>query len=240
MDIYNELEKVSLPVTYYRNSKKCFLDPYRKRLIEITPEEIVRQRMANYCETILGFPRITYSLEVPMSHYVDGAPGRADIIVHAPIDEHTMRPVLIIECKKNDVVLSDKVMDQAITYCDITAADYFVITNGREIEIFKYIENEKRYRKLEQMLTYQEMIDNKGAVIQEIPKGKRLSFEQLYDLKLLEEYNESDVWVYGADTPTKMRPFIVNLYEGLMDEEHLLPKAKFDNYELVQDLGTRF
>lgn len=50
MDIYGELEKVSLPVTYYRNSKKCFLDPYRKRLIEITPEEIVRQRMANYCE----------------------------------------------------------------------------------------------------------------------------------------------------------------------------------------------
>lgn len=240
MDICEELEKVSLPVTYYRNSKKCFLDPYRKRLIEITPEEIVRQRMANYCETILGIPADHIFLEVPMSHYVDGAPGRADIIVHAPIDEYTMRPVLIIECKKNDVVLSDKVMDQAITYCDITAADYFIITNGREIEIFKYIENEKRYRKLEQMLTYQEMIHNKGAVVQDIPKGKRLSFEQLHDLELLEEYNESDAWVYGADTPTKMRPFIVNLYEGLMDEEHLLPKAKFDNYELVQDLGTRF
>lgn len=239
MRIESELKDIPLPETYFRNQRECYLDPYRKRLIEITPEETVRQRVAKYCEMVLGVPPEFLLLEVPMSRYAEGVAGRADIIVHMPIDEFTMQPLLVIECKKSDVILSDKVVDQAVNYCDIIAADYFIVTNGIDAEIFKYVEAENTYKQLEKVLKYQEMVDKKGVVVKERPKMQRLTYEQLYDLKLLEDY-ESDTWVYGADTLPKNRPFVVNLYEGLMDQEHRLPKAKFKNFQLVEDIGVRF
>lgn len=42
--IYEELDKISLPKQYKRNGKTCFLDPYRKRLIEETPGVLYGQK----------------------------------------------------------------------------------------------------------------------------------------------------------------------------------------------------
>ena len=39
---------------------------YRKKLIEITPEETVRQRVAAYFENECGVPKEMISLEVPI------------------------------------------------------------------------------------------------------------------------------------------------------------------------------
>lgn len=82
MRIQEELDKILLPKQYRRNGKNCFLDPYRKRLIEETPEEIVRQRIAKYCEEKLKVPAEYIMLEMPMSKYVPGEKGRADIVIH--------------------------------------------------------------------------------------------------------------------------------------------------------------
>ena len=35
-----------------REGKECYYDTYRKKLIEITPEETVRQRVASYFEKV--------------------------------------------------------------------------------------------------------------------------------------------------------------------------------------------
>lgn len=41
-------EKEKLPEIYKRDGKKCYLDPIRKRLILITPEETVPSKMDQF------------------------------------------------------------------------------------------------------------------------------------------------------------------------------------------------
>lgn len=147
---------------------------------------------------------------------------------------------MIVECKQRDVFLTDKVVDQAIGYCDIIGADYFIITNGIELEIFKYAEEIDTYKRLESVISYHEMVSGNGTVLPVEDKPPRFTLKQLVDIDLMREYSEADVWVFGGDTPTKYIPFVVNLYQALLDEGHKLPVAKFRNYEVLEDLGVRY
>ena len=70
MIVEKELKAIPLPAIYKREGKECYYDTYRKKLIEITPEETVRQRVAAYFENECGVPKEMISLEVPMSYYV--------------------------------------------------------------------------------------------------------------------------------------------------------------------------
>ena len=209
-------------------------------MIEITPEEIVRQKVAKYCEETLKVPAECIMLEIPMSKYVAGAKGRADIVIHRKASENALYPLVVVECKQSNVFLTDKVVEQAVRYSDIVGADYFIITNGVDMEIFKFIEETNNYQKLERVLSYDEMVSKSGTIMPEGEKLPRFTLEQLQDLDLMREYNEADVWVFGGDTPSKIIPFAVNLYQALLDEEHKLPATKFQNYEMVEDLGIRY
>lgn len=97
-----------LPAIYKRDGKECYFDTYRKKLIEITPEETVRQKIAKLFEIKYGVPEEMISLEVPMSYYAAGVSGRADIVIHA-YDTKTQccYPVTVIECKNETVLLTD-------------------------------------------------------------------------------------------------------------------------------------
>ena len=48
MQIQYELEAIVLPPMYKRNGQDCFFDPYREKLIPVTPEEIIRQKIAQF------------------------------------------------------------------------------------------------------------------------------------------------------------------------------------------------
>lgn len=100
-----------LPAIYKRDGKECYFDTYRKKLIEITPEETVRQKIAKLFEIKYGVPEEMISLEVPMSYYAAGVSGRADIVIHA-YDTKTQccYPVTVIECKNETVLLTDMVL----------------------------------------------------------------------------------------------------------------------------------
>lgn len=242
MLIENELKKIKLPDIYVREGRECFFDPYRKKLIEITPEEIVRQKVAKYFEVFCGVPPEMISLEVPMSYYAEGHSGRADIVIHA-IDEKNgcAYPITIIECKNEDVFLTDKVADQVMRYCDILAGKYIVITNGIEIEFAVYEDVSNSYIRLDSLLTYEEMINNEYC-IPDVKKVKlrRFTLKELKNQQLLEEYNDEGPWVFGNDTKEKLRSFVINLYQAFLDTEHKLPVTKRKNFELVEDIGQRY
>lgn len=237
MKFKTELSGITLPPTYIRNNKECFLDPYRKRLIEITPEEIVRQRIARFYETVLGVPKESISLEVPMSHYAKGTKGRADIIIHDPDAEF---PLAVIECKKSDILLTDNVYEQAMKYSNIVLSDYYIITNGIDIEIAKYDESEDVYRLLDNILTYQEMKCGNGIEKTFDNPCTRFSLDELNDMEKLTEYNNSSFWIFGEDTPDHLRSFSTNFFQALMDIEHCLPQKDFKNFRILEDLGIRF
>ncbi|MGN0317395.1 MAG: type I restriction enzyme HsdR N-terminal domain-containing protein, partial [Lachnospira sp.] len=108
MVIENLLKHVELPAIYKREGKDCYYDTYRKKLIEITPEETIRQKVAALFEYQYGVPKDVILLEVPMSYYVEGASGRADIVIHMyDEEEQCLYPVTVIECKNEKVFLTD-------------------------------------------------------------------------------------------------------------------------------------
>ena len=65
MVIEDLLKNVKLPAIYKREGKDCYYDTYRKKLIEITPEETIRQKVAALFEHQYGVPKDMILLEVP-------------------------------------------------------------------------------------------------------------------------------------------------------------------------------
>ena len=69
-----------LPEVYNRHGKDCYLDPIRQKLIYITPEETVRQRMISYLVNELKVPKGAILVEEHLSHYNVPSKKRADIV----------------------------------------------------------------------------------------------------------------------------------------------------------------
>lgn len=242
LNIEKLLQSIELPAIYKREGKDCYYDVYRKKLIEITPEETVRQKVAMLFEQKYGVPREMISLEVPMSHYVAGVSGRADIVIHA-LDENSQSiyPVTIIECKKEDVFLTERVAEQAIGYCDVLGGTYIVLTNGLELKFAAYDEKTDCYAFLEDILSYEQMV-NKEHILPDVKEERvmRYTLEELDNQQLLIEYNDAGTWIFGEDTNEKLRSFAVNFYQALLDTEHPLPLIKRKSFELIEDIGQRY
>ncbi len=242
MLIENQLQRVQLPAIYSREGKDCYYDAYRKKLIEITPEETVRQKVAKFFETRLSVPKEMMSLEVPMSYYSEGASGRADIVIHAYDSEtNCIYPVMVVECKNEDVPLTDNVVDQAIRYCDIVRGKYIAITNGKELRMAAFDELTDAYIFLDEVLSYSKMVSEE-YVIPNIKSEEfiRFGMAELENEKIITDYNNFGTWIFGTDTVPVLRTFAVNLYQALLDEEHGLPVQKFRTFELLSDLGQRY
>ena len=97
-----------LPKIYKRGNKDCYLDPVRKKLIYITPEETVRQKVISYLIDVLEVPVEVISVEAHLSHYGVNSKRRADIIIHGSDDDGILRPVAIVECKAPGIILGEK------------------------------------------------------------------------------------------------------------------------------------
>lgn len=242
MVIENLLKNVELPAIYKREGKDCYYDTYRKKLIEITPEETIRQKVAALFEYQYGVPKDMILLEVPMSYYVEGASGRADIVIHMyDEEEQCLYPVTVIECKNEKVFLTDNVSEQAIRYSDTIGAKYIVVTNGIDLRIAAYDEDTDQYVFFDKILTYGQMI-HKEYTLPEYKEEKEIRFtlEELQNQELIWDYNESGNWIFGEDTPEALRSLAVNLYQALLDTGHKLPIVKRKNFELLEDLGQRY
>ena len=231
-----------MPDIYERENKDCYYDTYRKKLIEITPEETVRQKIAKLFEVEYGVPKEMILLEVPMSHYVEGASGRADIVIHA-FDQtsNEIYPLTVIECKNEGVFLTDNVVEQGIRYCDVLGGKYLVLTNGIEIIFGVYDEESKSYVFLDKILSYEKMLNNNFALPQQqTQEFLRFTMDELQQQQLLEEYNEADTWIFGKGTTKELRTLAVNFYQALLDTKHTLPKVKNNVFEIIEDIGQRY
>ena len=241
MKIDNDLQNVSMPNIYIREGKRCYYDTFRRKLIEITPEETVRQRIASYVVEKLNVPKKLVMLEVPMSCYIKDAKGRADIVIHAIDDNGNFYPVTIIECKNENIPLTDKVIEQAMGYCDLIGGMYIIITNGIEIEMMSYNESKDSYIVIDGLVNYKDMLTEKYSYKDEMGEVfSRFSIEELKKQELLNRYNNEGMWIYGEDTPNALRAFAVNLYQCLLDCNHKLPYVKNKCFELIEDIGLRY
>ena len=107
-----------------------FWDECRRRWLEATPEEWVRQNFLAYLISERGCPVQFVSTEYPVK--VNGQSQRVDIMVF----DSAAQPWLLVECKATDVPLSQEVLMQAARYNMVLNVPFLVVTNGVETRCF--------------------------------------------------------------------------------------------------------
>lgn len=107
-------------------------DPLRRRDVALTPEEQVRQWFIGVLSEEFKIPRHMMMSEVPMQFGDARKQYRADIVVY----DRAASPLMIVECKRPDVAISQDVIDQALRYHSVMDVAYIVLTNGHSTYMF--------------------------------------------------------------------------------------------------------
>lgn len=100
------------------------LDIVRKKYVAFTPEENVRQHVIHALHHVLGYPLELLQVEGAIT--LNGMTRRCDIVVY----NKQVNPIMIVECKKPDVPINQKVLDQACRYNMVLQVPYIFLTNG--------------------------------------------------------------------------------------------------------------
>lgn len=101
--------------------------PVRRRWVALTPEEGVRQHTILMLYRHYGYPLELMQVEGAIT--VNGMTRRCDIVIHSADG----RPQIIVECKRPDVPLTQKVCDQACRYNTALQVPLLILTNGNQM-----------------------------------------------------------------------------------------------------------
>ena len=216
--------------------EKYIKDPYRQKLVKLTPEEVVRQKTVRFLEQELKVPLYCIRLEQSMRHYQVNSNIRADIVIEGQRKrKNEVNPIAVVECKAEYVALTEPVVQQAMDYADSMGCDYIFLTNGVTMRVGKWVEEKKVYLWLEKLPTYVEMCQGKFKPVQQTEPFVRAPFGQ-WEQAIEECYRLNE---FGKDTPKKMLPFMINLRQCLLDVSHTLPKRQYRLFEVLEDWGNR-
>ena len=103
--------------------KEFIFDETRKKWVRLTPEEWVRQNFIQYLLQVKKYPSPIIAVEKEIK--LGDLKKRCDIVVYK---NHL--PWMIIECKEQDVVLNDAVLQQTLRYNITLQSTIMVVTNG--------------------------------------------------------------------------------------------------------------
>ncbi len=123
-------------------------DIVRCRYVALTPEEWVRQQVIYQLHYELGYPLELLQVEGAIT--LNGMTRRCDIVVY----DSSVRPLVIVECKKETVPLTQKVIDQACRYNLVLQVPYLCITNGPQQICCKVDFEQKRLVQIPRIPSY--------------------------------------------------------------------------------------
>lgn len=106
------------------NGKEQIFCAGRHRWVRLTPEEWVRQQLLHTLLEQLGYPPSLIAVE--KSIVVGEAHKRCDAVVY----DRQLQPFVLIECKAETVPLTQKTVDQAITYNRKLNVPHVLLYNG--------------------------------------------------------------------------------------------------------------
>jgi len=102
----------------------------RKKWVLFTKEEWVRQNWLNYLLQELKYPSSMIAVERGIQ--LGELKKRVDILVFKK-----SIPWLLIECKEQDVPLTEKTIQQILSYQTVLQTGYLIISNGNESRGFE-------------------------------------------------------------------------------------------------------
>jgi hypothetical protein len=114
----------------YNNKEQVFCE-WRKRWVRLTPEEWVRQQLLHRMVEQLGYPASLIAVEVAFHlPLLDGAEEGRSLRADAVVYTRTMKPSILIECKAETVPLTQRTLDQAVSYNRTFQVPYLLLHNG--------------------------------------------------------------------------------------------------------------
>jgi len=127
--LYTSMLTINYPEPEFRikkeGGKEYIFDMLRKKWLQLTPEEWVRQNFIQYLIKVKGYPASLIAVEKEIQ--LGELKKRFDILVY----DMDHRPWMMIECKAGDVKLDESVLEQVLRYNMSVPVQYIVITNGK-------------------------------------------------------------------------------------------------------------
>lgn len=122
---------ILLPNIKTANNTKYILCSVRKKYIQLTPEEKVRQFTIQLLVNNLQYPLKYISVEKTLT--VNELKKRYDIVVF----NRSLQAKILIECKAEYIELKEKTMLQIATYNTKLQVPYLMVTNGNSYFYFE-------------------------------------------------------------------------------------------------------
>lgn len=126
-------------------------DALRKKYVALTPEEWVRQHFVQYLINEKQFPASLIANEAAIK--LNSLSRRCDTVVY----NRQLEPIMMLEYKRPDVIISQKVFDQITRYNSVLKVSYIVVSNGL-VHHCCYIDFERQsYHHLTEIPSYHEI-----------------------------------------------------------------------------------
>ncbi len=111
---------------FQKNEKDIvqLFDIIRKKFVDLTPEEYVRQRIVHFLINQINVPLSLIAIEKQL--LFNGTKRRTDIVVYDTV----LKPLLLVECKAPDVSINQQAIDQALRYNLALQVPYVFVSNG--------------------------------------------------------------------------------------------------------------
>ena len=125
--------------------------PLRQKWITLTPEEMVRQQYLNVLVEEYGFTQEQIAEEMGVTGR-GSAQARADFVIwRTPLDKADEKsPLIVVECKADNVTIDRAVYVQGENYARLTSAPFFVTHNHRETRYWRVL-HEKMPKHVEEI-----------------------------------------------------------------------------------------
>lgn len=117
------------------NLKKQVWCIVRKKWVIFTKEEWVRQNWLNYLIEVLKYPASLIAVEKEIR--LGELRKRVDILVYK-----NNSPWMLIECKEQEVPLSEQTIQQILSYQTALQTGILIISNGNDTRAFQIVEKE--------------------------------------------------------------------------------------------------
>lgn len=115
--------------TIYRDGNEYIYDPVRRKYVFLSPEEWVRQQVLHHLIHDLSYPAKLISVEKQIR--IGSRSKRYDIVVYKE-----GVPKMLIECKQEKEKISERSVQQILSYNTEIKAGYLVVSNGPQLFVF--------------------------------------------------------------------------------------------------------
>ncbi len=149
------MQQLSLP-TYQPKLRNTggevkIFDILRRKYVALTPEEWVRQNFVHFLVEYKGYNPVLMANEVEVA--LNGTKKRCDSVLYS----QRLVPRMIVEYKRPDVEITQKVFDQICRYNMVLHVDYLIVSNGLSHYCCKMDYERQQYEFLEDIPNYADL-----------------------------------------------------------------------------------